>query len=334
MRKRFIQYIVLMVGATAMVRAVPAAELAPVALDAKAIASGQIRTAPLERLDHAPAITAYGIVLDPGPLATLSAEIAAARSKVAAERAKAALARSDATRAADLYRAQHNVSQATLQAAQSRLQVAVADQATATAQLGELQAHIRADWGATLAAAVAAATAPLPQLESGAELLVEVSLPLGQALPVPPADASATTPDGVQVALRLVSRAPRAAAGVAGQSLFYVMAAQSSAPIGTPLTVALNVATEKAGLLVPRSAVVWHNGQALAYRETSPGSFMPVAVRTSFRTDEGYFVPEDQNAALHPGDKIVVEGAALLFSASQSSPPAAKAAKSGDGDDD
>ncbi len=226
MRKRFIGCLMLAIATIAVDRVAAAAELVPVTLDAKAIASGQVRTAPLKRLDRAPPITAYGIVLDPGPLATLSAQFAAAHSKIVAGEARSALARSEAMRAADLYRVQHNVSQAALQTAQSHLQVAEADQATVKAQLAELQAHIRADWGPTLAAAVVSATTPQPQLESGTELLVQVSLPLGQALPLPSPEASATTPDGVHVALRLLSRAPRAAEGVAGQSLFYLMAAQ------------------------------------------------------------------------------------------------------------
>jgi hypothetical protein len=311
----------------------PANEYAPITLDPKAISAGEIRTAPVRQLDHAPPITAYGTVLDPQPLATLSAQLAAARSKLAAEQAKAVLAKSEAKRATDLYGAGRNISEAALQTAQSKLLVAEADQAMATAQLAELQAHIQADWGTTLAKAAAAPSEPLPQLESGAQRLVEVSLPLGQALPVPPTDADATTPDGKRVALQFVSRAPRAVAGVAGQSLFYLMAGHSSAPIGTPLTVALNATAAKTGLLVPRSAVVWHNGEALAYRQTGPGSFLPVPVGTSFSSDEGYFVPQDGAVALHPGDRIVVDGAALLFSASQSPPPAAKAAKSDDDDD-
>lgn len=332
MRKRTVACVVFAaVAALAVVRAVEAAGPGSVTLDPKAIAAGEIRTAPVQHLDHAPPIAAYGIVLDPGPLAKLSAELAAGRSKVAAERARVTLARSEASRAATLYHAQHNISQAALQTAQSRLQVAEADQATAEAQLAELKARIRADWGSKLATAVASSAAPLPQLDSGAESLVEVSLPLGQALATPPAMASAAAPDGTQIALRLIGRAPRAAEGVAGQSLFYLMDTQTSAPIGTPLAVALNVA-EKAGLLVPRSAVVWHNGRALAYRETTPGSFAPIPILTSFSTDHGYFVPQDVSAALHPGDRIVVNGAGLLFSASQSPPAAKKAAKADDDD--
>ncbi len=324
MRKKFVACVGFAVLAlVARVPSAPAAVLAPITFAAKAIAAGDIRTKALPRLDHAPPITAYGLVLDPAPLVKLAAELALGRSKVAAENARARLARAEAGRATTLYRAQHNISQAALQTAQSRLQIAQADQASAEAQLAALNAVVRADWGSTLATAFASAAAPLPQLERGADALVEVSLPLGQALASAPAMASAAAPDGTKFALRLIGRAPRAAAGVAGQSLFYLMRTQSSAPIGTSLIVALDVAARRAGMLVPRSAVVWHNGQALVYHETAPGAFAPTPILTSFGLNNGYFVPLDQTTALKPGDRVVVKGAALLFSAAQS-PPATK----------
>lgn len=336
MRRKFLKCFVLAAVVATAVRTASAQPLAPVTLDAKAISAGGIRTSALQRAERAPQTTAYGIVVDPGPLITLSAQIAAARSKVAAAQATAALARSEAVRAAGLYRARHNISLAALQTAQSRAQVAEADRATAQAQLAEIKARARTDWGPTLAAAAETAAAPLPQLESGAQLLVEVSLPLGQSLPALPADLAATTPDGERVALRLVSRAPRAAAGVTGPSLYCLMGAQDSAPIGTPLTVALSQPGAVAGVLVPLSAVVWHDGQALVYRQTGADLFEPVAVPTSSRTRKGYFLPADDGAALRPGQRIVVTGAALLFSASKSPPPAAQAktAKAKDDNDD
>ena len=324
MRKRIVECVGFAVLAlVARVPSAPAAVLVPITLTAKAIAAADIRTRALRRLDHAPPITAYGRVLDPAPLVKLAAELAAGRSRVAAANARSGLARAQAGRAATLYRAQHNISQAALQSAQSRLQIALANQASAEAQLAALNAVVRADWGPTLATAVASAAAPLPQLERGADALVEVSLPLGQALASAPAMASATAPDGAKLALRLIGRAPRAAAGVAGQSLFYLMRTQNSAPIGTSLMVALEVAARRAGILVPRSAVVWHNGQALVYHETAPGAFAPTPILTSFGLNNGYFVPLDQTTALKPGDRVVVKGAALLFSAAQS-PPATK----------
>ena len=308
--------------------------LSTVMLGSKALSAGGIQAVALQRTRRAPSVAAFGVVLDPGPLISLSAQIAAARGTLAAARATTTLQRSEAARAAELYRSQHNISQAAFQAAQSQLLVAQANQASAQARLGELLARARNDWGARLGSAAASGTAPLPELERGAEQIVEVSLPLGQSLPPASTHPRASTPDGKRVALRLVGRAPRAVAGVAGPSLYYLMATQDSAPIGTPLTVALSGHGTVAGVLIPASAVVWHDGQALVYRQGAPGTFVPVAVPTLTRAGGGYFVAEASDAALQPGQRIVVSGAALLFSASQSPPAAAKARAAKPEDDD
>ncbi len=293
--------------------------LAPVTLGAKAISAGQIRVAAMKCLKASPRISAYGLVLDPGPLVTLAADVVAARSAAAAASARAALARSEAHRAVHLYRAQHNISEAALQRAQSTLAVAEADRATAAVHLTQLRTKMLAQWGTKLSAAALSGSEPLPRLENGAEALVEVSLPLGQGLSSPPAEASATTPSGKAVRLRLVSRAPRAAAGVAGESFFYLMASRASAPIDTPLSVALSASSGKPGVLVPRSAVVWHHGELFAFRESAPDSFVPVPIPGAFASEEGYFVPEGAGTLLHPGDRVVIEGAALLYSAATQS---------------
>lgn len=325
MYRKLFKCIALAMTVATMTGTASARQLAAVTLDAKAVSTGGIQTIALQQVEQAPRITAFGIVIDSGPLIALSAQIAAARGKLAAAQAATTLTRSQAARAADLYKAQHNISQAAFQAAQSGLQVAQADQASMQAQLNELEARARTDWGAVLAGAATTGAAPLSQLESGTQQLVEASVPLGESLPALPSDPNASTPDGKRVALRLVSRAPRAAAGVAGPSLYYLMTAQDSAPIGTPLTVDLRGQGMVAGVLIPPSAVVWHDGRALAYRQTGAASFAPTAVPTSSRGEQGYFVPMGDGTALRPGQRIVVTGAALVFSASESPPPAAKA---------
>ena len=302
-------------------RAAAAAGLAPVTLEPQALTAGRIRTTRLTRLKSAPGIRAYGIVLGPGPLVRLASQVIAARGAAAAARARAALARSEDVRAAGLYRAHHNVSQAALQRARSVLEVAEAQQATASAELLQRKTRMLAHWGPRLSAAALSGSAPLPELENGGAALVEVSLPLGQALGDPPSMVSASTPDGENVRLHFISRAPSAAAGVAGESFFYLMPAEISAPIGTPVTAALTTAARKAGVLVPPSAVVWHQGEPLVFRESAADVFAPVAVRRSFLSGEGYFVPEGPGALLHPGDRIVTGGAALVYSAALQSAP-------------
>ncbi|HVC30139.1 MAG TPA: hypothetical protein VND24_03060, partial [Steroidobacteraceae bacterium] len=211
MPKRVLQCLIAAMAATVLAPAAPAAALAPIALDGQALSAGHIRTAELKRLQSAPQVTAFGVVLDPGPLVTLASQVTAARGSAAAARAKAALARSEARRATGLYRAHHNISKAALQSAQSGFEVAQTEQAAAAARLVQFQTRMLANWGPELSAAASSGKAPLPDLESGASALVEVSLPIGQALGHPPAIASATTPEGQKVQLRLLSRAPRTA---------------------------------------------------------------------------------------------------------------------------
>ena len=335
MPKSVFQYLAVALAVTSAGNVALAAELAPVTLEAKAISAGQIRVARLVQLTASPQISAYGFVLNPGPLVTLAADVVAARSAATAASARAALARSEDRRAVHLYRAHHNISRAALQSAQSTLAVAEADRATAVAQLAKWRTMMVADWGSKLSAAALSGSAPIPRLETGAAQLVEVSLPLGQGLPDPPAEVSATSPSGGTVQLRFVCRAPRTAFGVAGESFFYVMASRASAAIGTPLSVALSASPGKPGVLVPRSAVVWYQGEPFSFREITPDSFAPVPIRGAFVTKKGYFEPEGAGTLLHPGDRVVIDGAALLYSAvTQSRAPTTGVAKDADDDED
>lgn len=325
LRTHLFKWAAFSIAAIVAAGAAGAHQLSTVTLDAKAVSTGGIRTIALQQDQRSQRMRAFGIVLDPGPLINLSAQIAAARGKLAAAHAAAALARSEAARASDLYAIQQNISQAAFQAAQAHLQVAQAEQASAQAQLGELMDRARTDWGDRLGAAAVSGTAPLPLLESGAQQLVEASVPLGQSLPRTSTHAQASTPDGQPVALRWISRAPRAAAGVAGPGLYYLMTPQDSAPIGTPITVTLRGPGTVSGVLIPASAVVWHDGHALVYRQSSTNTFAPIAVPEPVRVGQGYFVSGGDGATLHPGQRIVVAGAALVFSASQSPPQTLKA---------
>ena len=308
MSKRVIPCLTAAMATALLAPVAPAAALAPIRLGTQALSAGQIRTTRLRRLESAPRLSAYGIVLDPGSLARRASQVIAAG-------AQAALARSEARRAAGLYRADHNISQAALQSAHARLQ-------TAAATLMQLQTRMLAHWGPKLSSAALSGSAPVRALEAGTAALVEVSLPLGQGLERPPENAVATTPDGEKIHVRFISRAPRTAAGVAGETLFYLMPAESAAPIGAPLTVTLEARAREAGVLVSRSAVVWDHGEMIVFRETAPGTFLPVSIRNSFISGGGYFVPEHPGTSLHPGDRIVTGGAALLDSAAAQMAPA------------
>lgn len=296
---------------------------ATVSLDAKALTAAELKVQSLKPARYAPRIAGFGLVLDPAPLAARSAELAGARGKLAASQAKVTLAAAEEARTQTLYRARQNVALAVLQKTQAQLAVAKADRAMAAAALAEIKARIRAKWGTRLAAAIASNGDPLPALEGGAVRLVQVSLPLGASFGSAPQTASAIAPDGTPLGLRFLARSPQAAPRVGGQVLFYLMEPTPAAPIGTPLQVALASAAPESGVVVPRSAVVWNNGQAFVYREVTGNRFDAVAIGAVLPVAGGYFVP---GQVLPPGTKIVTGGAALLLSAqlSAKSPKAAK----------
>ena len=327
MRRTVPACVVLALLAIAVAGSACAAPPAGITLDAKSQAAGRIRTAPLQAAEGAQRVAAYGVVLDPGPLIRLAADIAAARGRLAVAAAKLALARGQAARASELYRDGHNVSEAHYQDALARLRVAEADESEARAQAREVAARARSDWGARLAAAAADGAAPLPQIEGGSLRLVEASVALGASLPGAPAAPVAVLPDGAHVRLRVVGQAPRAAAAIAGPGVYCVMPADAAAPIGTPLALQLRASRRQAGVLVPASAVVWHDGRALVYMQRGAASFTAVAIATPAAARGGYFVPLGEASQLRPGRRVVIAGAELLYSASRSAlAPAAASA--------
>jgi len=124
MVRTFFRCAALAAATIASVGTAGAQPLSTVILGSKAMSAGGIRTIALRQTRRAPCVAAFGVVLDPGPLISVSAQIAAARGKLAAAQAATALKRSEAARASNLYRTQHNISQAAFQAAAPPFQVA------------------------------------------------------------------------------------------------------------------------------------------------------------------------------------------------------------------
>lgn len=303
----------------------------PVTLTADAIAAGGIKTEPLQRMRRASTVTAFGEVLDPGRLATASAQIEQGNAEIAVAEARLNLARSGGKRAADLFHAQHNISAVDYETAQAKEQVATANVAVARSKLRALLASVRADWGTALAPGIASPNGAVAQLASAAACLVEVTLPFGEALPSAPPTAEARTPTGDELRLQLIGPSPRAPAG-GGPAFFYLTSIQTCPAIGVPLQVGLASGPVREGVVVPQSALVWQGATPMVYRTDRTGTFAPVALGMMDRVPGGYFVPANAGTELKPGDSVVVAGAALLLSQSEM-PAAAPAAASNDDDD-
>ncbi len=93
-----------------------------------------------------------------------------------------------------------------------------------------------------------------------------------------------------------------------GRSYFLIVESAESLTPGQRVRVFMPVGPSEAGVVVPAAALVIAQGGTWAYVEEKDGSFARRAVSLSQPADAGYFT-----AAVHPGERIVVQGAGQLL---------------------
>jgi hypothetical protein len=244
----------------------------------------------------APVIQAFGRVLDPTPLIALVAE---------AETARAALAASekDATRVKKLYEEGTNVSAQVLEtaeAAAARDRIAVAS----------VRARLLAGWGRTLADG-STLEKIAGELAAGSALL---------RIDVLPGDTPAADLKNVSVGLTgetgmidamVFGPAPVADPQLQGPS-FLAAVHHHTLPVGAELRVTLAGpgAAEKV-LLLPRPAIVYHQGSAWIYVLGEEDTFERKLVTLGRTTADQVAVV----SGLDEGDQVVTTGAGQLLSA-------------------
>jgi hypothetical protein len=249
-------------------------------------------------LGMAPAIGAYGTVLDPVTLVT-------DLGRIESTQAAAAAVGADAARLQRLYR---DDAQASLKAWQA-----------AQAQAVEAQAQSRAaalgfalQWGPLASWSAAQRGALIEALGSGQQLLLRADVP-GQRLASAVDSHALVEVDGVNVAARVLGALPRTDAQVqsGGWLLLLEHAPQGLGP-GARLHVRLRTAQSAAGLLVPATALVYAEDGAHVYRRVSAGEsfrYEAATVRPLARVGNAWLV-----AGLSRTDEIVVQGAGVLWS--------------------
>jgi len=245
----------------------------------------------------------YGRVLDPTPLAALTAELAS-------DRAAAEASRLEFERLKTLS-VENNASAHALQAAQA---TALRDRL----QTDNAYQRLLATWGKSIAERkdLVDFVQSLVVQESA---LVRVDLPAGEILKTPPASARLFTvmDENRPMAAQFISSAPAIDPQSQGQGWFFLaLTNQSRFLPGASVTAYLPDANEAmAGLEIPREAVVRFNGQAWIYRQSGEETFTRHEVRLDHPTANGWFLPE----AVKSDARIVAGGAQMLLSEEQKS---------------
>lgn len=275
--------------------------------DADTQKRADIVAAPVQAVARRGEVEALAAVLPAQELIDLHSAYIAARTQADRTRVAAQASRREYERIKALHSDDYNASTKVLEAAQAQEQADEAAARGAGETLAAVEQGIRQKWGGVLAAAVMGNASSFQRLTDGREVLLRVAAPAGTALAKAPAAARAAGSDGGFRAATLVSPSPVADPRIQGPTFFYTAPADGLLP-GTTVTAYLPAGAERSGGLIPADAVVWWQGKAWYYVQSTSDRFLRRELTGAMPVDQGWFV-----AGL-PAMQVVVRGAQMLLS--------------------
>ena len=257
-----------------------------------------LQVAPLAAVELPPEIVGYGRVLDPAPLAALIAELAPAQVAAAASRQEFERVR--------LLNEQNNASTRALQTAEAN---AKRDELL----VGSARARLALGWGRRLAGRDDL-IAFVKSLVAGETLLVRIDLAAGDATSPNPVSArlSPLGNDALAVTGEFLDQTSAADPLTQAQGFLFLIRGQPPGFLpGVAVTGRMLLATEPVkGVIVPRDAVLRHEGRTWVYVVTSETTFTRRPLETQRPAEAGWFEPGGWTVQ----DRVVVGGAQTLLS--------------------
>lgn len=275
-----------------------------------------------------PHTSAYASVLDPGPLLQLRGQLRSAQLQTDAARAQAAASEREYRRLTVLNGQDHTVSDKVTEAARATRDADRAHLEAAQAGLLAARDTARSRWGDMLVGWALAPHAPqLDALNSGQQALLSVALPQGGAAGSPPPTIHIKLPGSVgEITAHLVSPSPLADPVIQSPTYFY-QAPRGGLRTGMRIDALLPTGQSVDGVVIPNSAVVWYANRPWVYVQSTDTQFVRREISVDTPAPGGWFV-----AQWRGGERVVVKGAALLFS--QEFQPKPQPGSPSGGDDD
>ncbi len=293
-------------------------------------ASGiEVRALALTR--YQPQTSEYGSVLDPGPLLELRGQLRSAQVQTDAARAQAIASEREYRRLALLNSQDHTVSDKVTEAAHATWEADRARMESAQAAFSAARDAARSRWGDVLVNWALAARSPqLDALNSGQQALLSVALPQSRATGSPPPTIRIGLPGtgGGEIQARLVSPSPVADPVIQSPTYFY-QAPRGGLRTGMRINAFLPAGQAQEGVTIPNSAVVWYANRPWVYVQSDDTNYVRHEIVVDTPAPGGWFV-----AQWHGGGRVVVKGAALLFSQEFQPKPQAGSPSAGGDDDD
>lgn len=273
-----------------------------VTIDAATAARSHIAVAPLAAAQRNEEVSSYATALDVRDLVDARNQLATGRAQAEQARARLAAAGTELGRLRTLNADNHNISDRTLQEAETNERTERANVDAATAVMHAANSGVQQRWGSTVAAAFDGGAPWIDDLIANRKVLVQVA-----SSQQPPHMVTLQSPDG-NVEATYVSPAAHGDPHIQGRSWLY-LAPAGTIVSGMSVTAILGRPAAKTGVVVPHDAVVWTGGRAWIYTDRGNNRYARIAVDTGTTMDDGYFV-----ATLAPGTRIVVSGAQQLLS--------------------
>lgn len=233
----------------------------------------------------------------------------AAQTQVQKAHVAAEVARKGYTRLRILFEEDQNISEKSLQSAEATLEANEADVRSGEQQLTLQESVARQEWGSVVAKWTVQGSPELQRILDQSDVLVQMTMPSGATYGAPKM-ISLEIPGGARMQATFISAFPRVDPRIQGRSFLYLAHAQPGLVPGVSLLAHLLVGSLIKGLIVPTSAVVWSEGKAWVYQQTSADRFTRRSVSTDIAVERGFFVAE----GFSPGDKVVIQGAQALLS--------------------
>ena len=267
-----------------------------------------VETVRLRSADHAIEIQAYGSVLDLARVTELTNSYANARAQLQTAEAKAEVSRNALRRAKNLGT---YVTQAQVETAEGMSRTDEAALAAAQSQLRTLAATAQQEWGPVVGKAIIERSPMITRLIERDDFLIQITLPPGETLRVPPDVAFAEVPpQSERISLRYVSTATRSDQRIQGVSYFYAVSGDSGLLPGMSTLAFLTSERMTAGVAVPESAVVHWQGSAWIYRSVEDDVFTRHALKPDAPISADSFVVDD----IGPETDLVVVGPQAVLS--------------------
>jgi len=282
-------------------------------VDTKIQALSGIKTSNLEQAAYQAEFTAYGSALSIQPLINLHHRYRLTQNEHNSAKAKFLHSEQNINRQQSLFR-NGVASKRSLQGHQLQLQVDKASANAVQAQGKALIDEALLVWGQELTALVLSDNSgQLDRYLFGQQSLLKITLPVNRHL----AEGIQTVyvePSGDRSKAgkaTLIAAAPQADTMIQGESYFFKTSDTAIKPGMRTAVWVPEQSNKQSGVIVPKSALIWHLDQSFVYIKTDEQTFSRRRIGQFTLVPNGYFIADGQ---LKPGERLVTTGGQLLLS--------------------